>query len=427
MPGAGSTMSKTIAVIASLDTKGTEVLYVKERIARLGHTTLIIDVGVNGEPVFAADLGPEEVARAAGASWQQIRGREKRERIMAMARGLAALMPILFAKGKFDAVLSLGGAQNTTMGTSAMRALPIGVPKLMVSTMASGQRTFDPLVGTKDLMIMHSVADVAGINLITRAVMDNAVAAICGMAAHAGTPAGTSAHLVVGATMLGVTNDGVARAVGLLEQAGLEVVTFHASGVGGRCLEESIRDGLIGAVFDLTLHEIVCEIFGGFSSGVTGRLTAAAERGLPQLVTPGAADVVDWAESALDGLPDWKTRLRIYQHPTVLHLKLHPAEASQVGRLIAGRLNANPGPSMVLFPLRGLHQLSYPGGPLWQPATDEALLEALRTGLKPEIPIKEIDANINDPAFSQAAAASLIELVRRRNGGKRNEPGAGQG
>jgi len=310
-----------------------------------------------------------------------------------------------------------------------MRALPVGVPKLMVSTMASGQRTFDPLVGTRDLTIMHSVADVAGINLITRVVMDNAVAAICGMAEQAGRPIVMPDRRVVGATMLGVTNDGVARAVDLMERDGVEVVTFHASGVGGRCLEESIREGIIGAVLDVTLHEIVCELFGGFSTGVTGRLTAAAERGLPQLVTPGAADVVDWAEAALAGLPDWQSRRRIYQHPTVLHLKLHPAEAARVGAVIASRLNENPSPSVVLFPLRGLHQLSYPGGPLWQPETDAALLGALQAGLRPDIPIREVDANINDPAFSEAAAAALIELVRkarlsRRAEGKTDEPGA---
>ncbi len=405
---------KTIAVVASLDTKGKEVLYVKESILRLGQKALIIDVSVSGEPVFKGDLGPEDVARAAGAVWPQVRSQEKRDRIMTMARGLAVLLPALHAEGRLDAVLSLGGAQNTTMGTSGMRALPIGVPKLMVSTMASGQRTFDPMVGTKDLTIMHSVADVAGLNLITRAVMDNATAAICGMAEHAGKSIARPEHLVVGATMLGVTNDGVARAVGLLEEAGLEVVTFHASGVGGRSLEESIQEGLVGAVLDLTLHEIVCEIFGGFSSGTTGRLNAASERSLPQVVTPGAADVVDWAESALASLPDWKSRPRIYQHPTVLHLKLHPSEAAKVGQAIASRLNASGGPVTVLFPRKGLHQLSYPGGPLWQPETDEALFQALRTGLKHEIPLREVDAHINDPAFSKAAAAAMLELLGKR-------------
>jgi uncharacterized protein (UPF0261 family) len=303
----------------------------------------------------------------------------------------------------------------------------------MVSTMASGQRTFDPFVGTRDVMIMHSVADVAGINLITRAVMDNAVAAICGMAERAGRPLAIPTRPVVGATMLGVTNDGVARAVELMEKAGLEVVTFHASGVGGRCLEESVREGMVSAVFDVTLHEIVCELFGGFSSGVKGRLTAAAERGIPQLVTPGAADVVDWAEAALTGLPDWKTRPYIYQHPTVLHLKLHPSEAAKVGQVIASRMNTNPAPSEVLFPLRGLHQLSYPDGPLWQPATDEALRKALRAELRRDIQIKEVDAHINDPAFSQAAAAAMIELVGKaqlwkgRGRGKKDELEAREG
>lgn len=408
-------MTKTIAVIASLDTKAKEALYVRQGIKRLGHRTLIIDVGVKGESQFAADIGPEEVARAAGEAWPELKTREKRERIMAMAKGLAILVPALYAQGRFDAVLSLGGAQNTTMGTSAMRALPLGVPKLMVSTIASGQRTFDPLIGTKDLMLMHSVADVAGLNLVTKAVMDNAIAAICGMAEHAGRPVSHPGHLVVGATMLGVTNDGVARAVSLLEKAGLEVVTFHATGVGGRALEELIREGFLGAVFDLTLHEITCELFGGYSSGATGRLTAAAERGLPQVITPGAADVVDWAESALAELPDWETRPRIYQHPTVLHLKLHPEEAAAVGGVIADRLNASRGPVTVLWPRRGLHQLSYPGGPLWRPETDEALFRALRDRLDPRIPVCEVDAHLNDPEFSQTAAQAMLELLLRGN------------
>lgn len=381
-----------------------------------GHKTLVIDVGVNREPIFEGDLGPDEVAKAAGMSWAQVRSREKKDRIMTMAKGLAALVPALYAEGRLHAVLSLGGAQNTFMGTSAMRALPLGVPKLMLTTMASGQRTFDPLVGTKDLILMHSVADVAGLNVITRAIMNNAVAAICGMTEHAGVPVARPAHLIVGATMLGVTDEGVARAVDLLAQSGLEVVTFHASGVGGRALEELIREGLFGAVFDLTLHEIVCELFGGFSSGVTGRLTAAAERGLPQVVTPGAADVVDWAESALAGLPDWESRPRVYQHPTVLHLKLHPGEAAKLGEVVANRLNASRGPVIVLFPRRGLHQLSYPGGPLWQPETDEALFQALRDGLCREIQLREVDAHINDAAFSHAAAAAMRELLEKGKG-----------
>lgn len=407
---------KTIAIIASLDTKANEVLYVKERITRIGHNTLVIDVGVNKEPIFEGDIGPEEVTKATGMLWSEVRRMEKKDRIMTMGKGLAALVPVLYAEGRLDAVLSLGGAQNTFMGTRAMRALPVGVPKLMLTPMASGQRTFDPLVGTKDLVLMHSVADIAGLNSITRVIMDNAVAAICGMVEHGGSKVVKPPHLIVGATMLGVTDEGVARAVDLLEKKGHEVVTFHANGVGGRALEEFIREGLIGSVLDLTLHEIVCELFGGYSSGATGRLTAAGERGLPQVVTPGAADVVPWAESALAGLPDWESRPHIYQHPTILHLKLYPKEAAKVGEVVANRLNASRGPVMILFPRRGLHQQSYNGGPLWQPETDEALFQALRVGINREIRMREVDAHINDPAFSQAAAAAMIELLE---GGKR--------
>lgn len=407
-------MAKTIAVIASLDTKAKEVMYVLEGIRRLGYQTLVIDVGVKGEQPFKANFGPEDVAAAAGLAWSEIKIQEKRVRITAMARGLEALVPMLYAQGRFSAVLSLGGAQNTLMGTSAMRALPLGVPKLMVSTMASGNRTFDPLVGTKDLMLMHSVADISGINLITTSVLDNAVAAICGMAGRAGSAVQHPGHLVIGASMLGVTNDGVCRAVSLLEESGFEAVTFHTTGAGGRALEDLIREGLIGAVLDLTLHEIVCEFFGGYASGANNRLIAAAEAGIPQVVTPGAADVVDYSVTALEGLPDWETRPHIYQAPTILHLKLHPEETAVIGSVIAERLSASRGPVTVVWPRGGLHQFSFPNGPLWYPETDEALLRSLREGLRPDIRVIEVDANINDPAFSEAASRAMLELLERR-------------
>ncbi|MDI6870823.1 MAG: Tm-1-like ATP-binding domain-containing protein [Bacillota bacterium] len=408
-------MGKAIAVIASLDTKAKEAAYVSEAIRRLGHRPLLIDVGVKGEPLLGADITREAVALAAGESLSTLMKEEKRVRIMAMARGLAALLPFLYAQGRFDAVLSLGGAQNTTMGTAGMRALPLGVPKLMVSTMASGRRTFDPLVGTKDLLLMHSVADVAGINLVTRAVMDNAVAAICGMAEHAGRPLPTPDRTVIGATMLGVTNEGVSQAVSLLEAEGYEVVTFHATGVGGRAMEELIDQGVLKAALDLTLHEIACELFGGYSSGAENRLDAASRAGIPQVVAPGGADVVDYAESALAELPDWQTRKRIYQHPAVLHLKLHPEEAARVAQVIAERLNRSRGPVTVVLPLRGMHQQGFPGGPLWDPEADQALYRTLKENLNPGIVVREVDAHINDPAFSRAAAEALLELLGKGN------------
>ena len=407
---------KTIAVIASLDTKGREVAYVRDRIAGLGCRALVIDVGVRDEPDFPPDVGREEVVAAAGESWSEIRVREKRERITAMARGVAVLLPDLHARGRIDAVLALGGAQNTTIGTSAMRALPIGVPKLVVSTMASGRRTFEPLVGTKDVMILHTVADVSGLNVITRPVLDNASAAICGMAEHAPRAVSRTDRLVVGATMLGVTTDGVSRAVALVEKAGVEVVTFHATGVGGRAMEELIGSGLVGAVMDLTLHEITCELLGGYSSGATRRLEAAGEAGIPQVVAPGAVDVVDWLESTVAAeLPDWSERKRIYQHPTLLHLKLKLDEVIGVARVIAARLNCARGPVTVVLPLQGFHQSGHPGQPLWDPEVDRALTDTLRSGLRDGIRIHEVDANINDAAFSRAAAEELLALLGRRS------------
>ncbi len=408
-------MGKTIAVIASLDTKAKEAAYICGAIRRLGHRPLLIDVGVKGKPLLAPDIAREEVARAAGESLPALMKEEKRVRIMAMARGLAALLPALYAEGRLDAAFSAGGAQNTTMGTAGLRALPLGVPKLMVSTMASGRRTFDPLVGTKDLLLMHSVADVAGLNLVTRAVLDNAAAAICGMAEHAGRPLPTPDRTVIGATMLGVTNEGVSQAVALLEAEGYEVVTFHATGVGGRAMEELIGQGVLTAALDLTLHEIACELFGGFSAGAENRLDAAGRAGVPQVVAPGGADVVDYDEAALNELPDWQTRKRIYQHPAVLHLKLHPEEAARVGQVIAERLNRSRGPVTVLLPLRGMHQQGYPDGPLWDPEADQALYRALQENLRLGIAVREVDAHLNDPAFSRVAAEAMLELLRKGN------------
>ncbi|NLG83481.1 MAG: UPF0261 family protein [Firmicutes bacterium] len=405
-------MPKTIVVVASLDTKGREVAYIKGLIEQWGHRAFLIDVGVQDEPLIPPDLTRVEVARAGGVSWEAIKDKEKRVRIEAMAKGAAVMATSLYAEGRLDGLLSLGGAQNTTIGTTAMKALPIGVPKVMVSTVASGQRTFEPLVGTKDVLLLHSVADLAGINMVTEVVLKNAVAAIVGMAEHAGRSLSPrEGRPAIGATMLGVTNDGVTEAVRLLENNGFEVVTFHANGVGGRAMEELIRQGLIRATMDLTLHEITAELFGGYCTGAIGRLNAAAEAGIPQVVAPGAADVIDYTESSLNMLPDWARRKYIYQHPTILHLKLHPHEMAQVAEVIAERLNRSRGPVRVLLPLRGFCQAGFPGGPLFDPAVDLVLLETFRQKLRPGIDLLEVEANINEPAFARAAAKAMLELL----------------
>jgi uncharacterized protein (UPF0261 family) len=402
-------MQKTIAIMASLDTKEAEVSFVKQMVERLGCRALIIDVGVLGKSALTPDVSREDVVRACGKDWKNLQDRQKHEKIAAMSEGASMLAPELYGRGLFDAILSIGGVQNTVIGVAAMKTLPIGVPKLMVSTVASGQRTFEPLVGSKDILLMPSVADIAGINLLTRTILGNAVAAIVGMATHGGQPLCAGDELIIGLTQMGVTN-GVAQAARLLEQAGYQVISFHAAGAGGPAMEELIAGGTIKAVMDLTLHEMVAEMFGGgFSAGARNRLAAACKAGIPQVIAPGGADFIDFGIHQLPA--DMDRRKYIFHNADIAHIKLHKEEISRVGSIIVERLNRNHGSVTVLIPLGGFRQAAARGEPLWDAEVDNALIEILRTRLKPEIKVIEIDANINDLEFSQAAVAAMHELL----------------
>jgi uncharacterized protein (UPF0261 family) len=405
-------MKKTIAVIASLDTKGAEVSFVKEMIERLSCRTLIIDVSVWGESALTPDVPRDDVLRAGGRDWTTIQHSPKHERIVAMVEGAAMLVPDLYRRGAFDAILSIGGMQNTTMGVAGMKALPLGVPKLMVSTVASGARTFEPLVGSKDILLMPSVADVAGINVLTRTILGNAAAAIVGMATHAGQPLRVGDEMIIGLTQIGVTN-GVVQATRILEQAGYQVIGFHATGVGGRAMEELIAAGTIKAVMDLTLHEIVAEMFGrGYSVGANHRLETACKAGIPQVLAPGGVDFIDFAVRDLPA--DMDKRKYIFHNADCVHVKLLKDEIVRAGSIIVERVNRNNAPVTVVLPLRGFRQATAPGEPMWDPEVDNALIETLRTGLKPGIKVVEIDANINDTTFSEAAAGAMLELLAGR-------------
>lgn len=402
-------MKRTIGIVACLDTKGREVAFAKEMIERMGHSVLLIDVGVKLSPTIMPDIFREEVAEAADEVWETVKNLEKHRRINTMINGITRLVPRLYGEGRLHALLSIGGLQNTTIGTRAMQSLPLGVPKVMVSTIVSGQRMFEPYVGTKDVTLMHSVVDISGINSVTKVILGNAVGAIVGMSEQGEVCIKAGDKKIIGATMLGVTNDGVTMAANLVEERGWEVLTFHANGVGGRAMEELIDQGVIGAVMDLTLHEIASELYGGICIGANHRLDVACRLGIPQVVSPGGADFVAYHIDSL--MPDWASRKCIYQLPTVLHLKLHVDEAMRVAEVIANRLNVSRGPVTILIPLRGFHQASFPGGPLWDPQIDQAFIETFRRILKPEIQWKEVDANINDPEFGHAAAESLIGML----------------
>jgi uncharacterized protein (UPF0261 family) len=406
-------MPKTVAIVASLDTKEAEVSFVKEEIERLGCQTLIIDVSLLGKSAAAPDVSREGVLQAAGRDWASLKDRPKHEKLAAMCEGVSLLAPELYRCGRFDAILSVGGVQNTLIGVAAMKALPLGVPKLMVSTVASGQRTFEPLVGSKDVLLLPSVADIAGINSLTTTILKNAVAAIVGMALHGGTALCAGNRPIIGATQMGVTH-GVTQAVKLLEKEGYEVISFHATGTGGRAMEELIAQGTIRAVMDLTLHEIVAEMFqGGFSVGANHRLVAAGKAAIPQVVAPGGVDFIDFGTHELPA--DIAQRKYILHNAEIAHIKLHKEEIVRVGSIIADRLNGGQGPVTVLLPLRGFRQATAQGEPLWDPEVDGALLEVLRTRLKPAIKVVEIDANINDRKFSEAAAAAMCELLGDRH------------
>lgn len=406
---------KTIAVIASLDTKGVEVEFARGLINQLGCKAFLIDTSVRLSPTIVPDVSCEEVIAASGISRETILTSDKGKRIELMASAITSKVKALYEEGKFDAVFSMGGVQNTVMATSAMKALPVGVPKMMLTTVASGRRIFDPFIGTKDVTIMHSVADVSGTNFITKSVIGNAIAGIVGMATMGSGRIQKQQGTVIGASMMGITGDGVVQATRLLEKHGYEVVTFHATGVGGRALEELIDQGMINSVLDMTLHEVTSEILGGYSTGAMGRLEAAARAGIPQVIVPGAVDMIDFAtdENGNPALQVASREMKYYHNSGIIHAKVTQAEIMMVAELIAGRVNKSKGPVTVLIPLRGFCEAGAPGGKLCDPVVDKAFIATLRQSLNPNIKLVEADNNINDPEFAALAANLLLECLAR--------------
>jgi uncharacterized protein (UPF0261 family) len=364
----------------------------------------------------AADISRDEVFRAAGTSLEELRRRGDRgEAVTRAARGAAQLVADRHAQGQVAGVLSLGGSAGTTIGTAAMRALPLGVPKLMVSTLASGDVRH--YVADKDVLMLNSVVDVAGINRISRLVLANAAAAMAGMVQARGRIDNPSSDEggdkpLVAATMFGVTTKCVERARGVLEAAGYEVLVFHATGTGGQAMESLIRDGLIAGVLDITTTELADELVGGVLSAGPERLTAAARRGVPQVVSVGALDMVNFR--APETVPDKFRARRFYRHnPTVTLMRTTPPENERLGEEIARKVSASTGPAAVLLPLRGVSAIDAAGQPFDDPPAREALFAAIRANLQ-GVELIELDRHINDPEFAEAAANKLLELMTAR-------------
>ena len=400
----------TIAVLGTMDTKGEEHAFVAAQIRQRGHQTLVIDTGTLEAPKLKPDVTREQVAAAAGFDLAALTARRDRgEAVKAMSLGAPLVLARLVQEKKIDGVISLGGGGGTAISTAAMRALPIGFPKLMVSTLASGNTT--QYVGVKDVVMFPSIVDVAGLNRISREILTRAAGAICGMVEARPAPAEDKPVIV--ASQFGNTTDCVNHARKILEAAGYEVLVFHATGVGGRTMESLIESGLVAGVLDITTTEWADELVGGFLTAGPTRLEAAARLGIPAIVTPGCLDMVNF--HGPESVPARFQGRNFYQHnPQVTLMRTAPEECAQLGRIIAEKLNASTGPVTVLLPRRAISVISAPGQKFHDPAADEALFSALKKNLRPGLEVIELDCQINDVVFAEACAMALLKNIGRK-------------
>jgi uncharacterized protein (UPF0261 family) len=400
----------TIAVLGTMDTKGEEHGFVAELIRQRGHTPFIIDVGTFEAPKVKPDVTREEVAKAASADLGALMARRDRgEAVAAMSKGAPLVLARLADAKRIDGVISLGGGGGTAISTAAMRALPIGFPKVMVSTLASGNTA--QYVGVKDIVMFPSIVDVAGLNRISRPILARAAGAICGMV-ESKVPPGEDKPVVV-ASQFGNTTECVNHARQLLEREGYEVLVFHATGTGGRTMESLIEAGLVAGVLDITTTEWADELVGGILSAGPTRLEAAARHGVPAIVTPGCLDMVNFGPP--ESVPAKFAGRRFYQHnPQVTLMRTTADECRRLGEIMAEKLNASTAPVTVLIPLKGISVISAAGQPFHDAEADRTLFEALKAKLRKGIAVRELDCNINDPTFAEAAVQELLKNIAAR-------------
>ncbi len=400
-------MPRTILLIGTLDTKGTEYEYVRDLIRDRGFGTLTMDAGVLGEPNFSPDIAADEVAVAGGGSLAALRERGDRgEAVDVMIRGVCRLTPEVYEAGRFHGVLALGGGGGTNIAAAAMQTLPVGVPKLMVSTVVSGDVA--PYVGIKDVTLMYSAVDIAGLNPLSRRILANAAGAICGMVGQ-DVPAAKD-RPIVAASMFGVTTPCVNRIRERMEKSGYEMLVFHATGSGGRSMEGLIRDGYVAGVADMTTTEWCDEVVGGVLSAGPDRLTAAGETGIPQVVSCGALDMVNFR--AMHTVSEPFRGRTLYRHnPNVTLMRTTAEECREIGRRIAENLNKATGPTVLMLPLKGVSMLDREGEPFHDPEANAALFDALRRHVRPPVELVELDLHINDTAFADAVFERLTALM----------------
>ena len=405
----GRIMSKTVVLVGSLDTKGEEFRYVKELIEEYGLKTFVVDFGVMGDPALKPDISRDQVAKAAGGDLIYLQSGEHKDQAMqTMSEGLAVIVQQLYDDGKLDGILGMGGGGGTSIASAAMRSLPVGVPKVMLSTVASGD--VSAYTGTTDITFMPSIVDIAGFNRISRVIYANAAGAIAGMvSAEAESP--IDERPLIAASMFGNTTECVDQARAVLEQNGYEVLVFHATGTGGKTMEGLIADGYIIASLDITTTELADEVCGGVLNAGPDRCLAASQAGIPAVLVPGCVDMANfWG---MDTVPEkYHNRVLYKWNPDITLLRTNIEENTHIGEMIAAAANAATAAVAVLLPLRGVSMLDSPGGDFWDPQADQACFQAIKVNLKPEIPVIEMENNINDKVFAHKAAETLLEMLK---------------
>lgn len=404
-------MKKTALLIITLDTKAEEALYLKKVLKRQGLNVLIMDVGVFPSSSAVGDITREEVVAAAGEEIERlIQTKDKGTAIKTMMIGATALTETLHRKGRVHGVLSIGGVQGTLIGTTAMKALPVGVPKLMLSTVASGRRAFEAYVGTNDMTLMHSVVDFFGLNAILKQVLSNAAGALAGMVKLEKVPPGKKQKVAI--TIYGTTTPAGRLIVSLLEKAGYEVVAFHPNGTGGMAMERMIREGDFSGVIDLTTHELADELAGGDHACGPHRMEAASDMKIPQIVVPGSIDYI--VKGRFETLtPSLKKRTTMMHNPEMTFVKTSIKEMAELGRIIARKLNHSKGNTIVMIPMKGFSYPNYRGRPLYNPKGCRAFTEALREQIKSSIPVRELPHHINDEAFGREVLIEFKKLMEK--------------
>ena len=400
-------MSKTIVIVVTLDTKSEETRYLKGRIEEAGLETVVVDAGVLGEGPFPADIPSEQVAQLGGSTLAELRALKDEGKAMeVMARGATQAVQGLYRQGRLDGIIGLGGSMGTSLGTHVMRSLPFGLPKVMVCTMAS--RDISPWIGHKDIVMLPSVADLSGLNRMTKRTLSNAAGAIAGMV-QADAAVGDGERPIVGIGTLGATEACARHARPLLESMGYETIVFHTVGSGGRALEELIEEGLASGVLEISIQEVFGNLLGSPYDAGADRFENAGRMGIPQVVLPGNADFIAWSPPG--ALPSRYRGRHLHMHnPAITLVRSNREEMQIIARTLAEKLNKGKGPTAVVVPTEGFSDYSREGMFFYEPETDRVFAETLREAIDPRIEVIEVPSDINSPACAEAMVEAFRSL-----------------